>query len=194
MVYLLLWGLYCIHHTLRDKYLKQQTIWPDIKTNVSYLLHPQDINTTTENDWRKLLQKQTPVDWTETFPPENTNGTSPHTHINKTNGYKYSKHNTLYRLQQVYKQIQDGSMNKFHFDVICVTISTSIQLNEVRNLQREGTLKSSRCNQVHRRTGLVNGTLGLNTKFTSQQYVYRLAHVEKQTKIENFTKSICQLT
>ena len=54
------------------------------------------MNTTKEYDWQKLMPRQTPVIWAETFPFGNTNGTRPRSHVIKENRQKNDEDDTLY--------------------------------------------------------------------------------------------------
>ena len=49
---------------------------------------------------------------------------------------KKNLNNTLYRLEHVYKQMQNDNIDKIHFEMFCVPIWTSVPLNEDRKLEQ----------------------------------------------------------
>ena len=81
------------------------------------------------------MKKETPVDWTETSTPDLFNGKRPQIPISKSNRCENKLHYTWYRLQHVYKQMQDNSMDELQFEKILVPNLASALLNEARKME-----------------------------------------------------------
>ena len=68
---------------------------------------PQGMFAITNYGYWNWMQEKTPTDWAETSAIKIVNGTRPHTPITNTIGITDKFYNTLYRPQQVVKQMKD---------------------------------------------------------------------------------------
>ena len=55
---------------------------------------------------------------------------------------KNDLHNNFYRRQQLYKQIQDGNVKEFNFDILREPIWTKVEVNKTRNLEKNEHYKN----------------------------------------------------
>ena len=96
------------------------------------------MNTSTYNDYWKWMHRETATPWVETSTHEMFIGTTQHIPKTNTNGWKNTFYNTLYRLQHVYKQMQEVLTGEFLFGIIRLPIWTSVPLNEDTKLKQFG--------------------------------------------------------
>ena len=67
------------------------------------------------------MHRETPVEWAKTSTTEISNGTKQFMSINKKSRWEYNLLITSQRLQHVYKQMQEDSLDKLHLEKVCVT-------------------------------------------------------------------------
>ena len=81
------------------------------------------------------MQRETRIGWADRSAHETCNGTWPHIVITKTNRRERNLYNNLYRLQHVYKRIQDDTVHELDFEIVHFSLWTNVQLNEDRKVE-----------------------------------------------------------
>ena len=118
------------------------------------------------------------------------NGTNPHAPITETNSSENNFHNILYRLQHVYKHLQDVNIGKLHFRMILVPNCTSVPLNENQSFGKNWTPHSSRRNSAKHKV-VWTWTKNINTAQISRprSVCTDLLKWTDELKITNSTKA-----